>query len=130
MIPTITPIYAALAGLMLVLLTIRVGGLRGRYKVGIGDGGEAELQRWIRVHANFAEHVPLALVLMLLVELAGARPWFLHALGAVLILARVSHVQGLSASSGRSLGRALGATATLAVIVAAAANLLWRAFQG
>ena len=130
MVPSITPIYAALSGLILILLTIRVGGLRGRHQVGIGDGGNEELQRWIRVHANFTEYVPLALILMLLVEIAGAAAWFLHAMGAVLVLARLAHIQGLSANPGRSAGRAFGAAATLAVLLAGAATLLWRAVQG
>ncbi|MBI1778375.1 MAG: MAPEG family protein [Proteobacteria bacterium] len=130
MIPTITPIYAALAGLLLILLTIRVGGLRGRFQIGIGDGGNEELARWIRVHGNFIESVPLALLLILLVELQGVPAWRLHALGAVLLLARLAHAQGLSSTSGRSLGRAAGAIGTLAVILVSASSLLYRAFIG
>ena len=59
-----TPLYAALLGLIFVALSIRTIRLRRRYGVGVGDGNNTELQRAARVHANFAEYVPLALLLI------------------------------------------------------------------
>ena len=64
------------------------------------------------------------------VELGGAQAWFMHALGAGLLLARLVHAQGLGSNAGFSVGRAVGATLTLAVILVAAATLLKRALVG
>ena len=59
-------LYAALLGLMFVVLSIKVIKQRRRYQVGIGSKGEATLERAIRVHANFAEYLPFSLLLLFL----------------------------------------------------------------
>jgi len=69
----VTPLYAALLGLMFIALSIRTIRLRRRYRVAIGDGRKALLQRAMRVNANFAEYVPLALLLIYFVELHDGR---------------------------------------------------------
>jgi uncharacterized membrane protein YecN with MAPEG domain len=68
----ITPFYAALLALLYVGLAVRVIQLRRSERVALGDGGRQSLQRATRVHANFAEYVPLALILLVLAELTGA----------------------------------------------------------
>ena len=72
---SVAPLYAALLGFLLVHLSIRVIRLRRRLKVAIGVGGEAAIERAARVQANFSEYVPIALILLLLAEIQGARPW-------------------------------------------------------
>jgi uncharacterized membrane protein YecN with MAPEG domain len=120
----ITGIYAALSALLLLALSYRIVRLRWKYQVGIGSGGADELERAIRVHGNFIEYVPLALLLLALVESQGAAPWFLHATGLVLIVARLLHAQGLSQSPGRTPGRFIGTSLTwLLLLLLAGANL-------
>lgn len=114
-----TPLFAALLGLIYMRLTLAVPRLRIKYKVGIGDGGHDDLARAIRVHANFAEHVPLTLLLLLMVELQGFSDWILVTLGFALVAARAGHAYGLSRSSGRSPGRFWGTVVTLLVLLAA-----------
>jgi len=116
----ITAIYAALLGLMLLVLKFRVIAARRRLLVDVLDGGEHDVTRRMRVHGNFAEHVPLALILMAVVELNGAEAWNVHALGAVLLISRVLHAHGLETTPGKSFGRAAGVIGTTAVIVSAA----------
>ena len=86
----VTAIYAALLGLMLLVLKFRVIAARRRLLVDVLDGGERDVTRRMRVHGNFAEHVPMALILMAVVELNGAEAWNLHALGVVLLISRIS----------------------------------------
>lgn len=93
---SITPIYAGLATLLFVFLSFRVIGLRRTVGVGLGDGGDRLLQRRLRVHGNFAEYVPLALVLMALAELQDAQAWTLHLIGTLLIAGRLVHAYGVS----------------------------------
>src|SRR5690606_19865103 len=57
-------IYAALLSLFFAFLTFRTIRLRQRYRVSLGHGKNLLLMRAIRVHGNFAEYVPLGLLLM------------------------------------------------------------------
>ena len=89
-------LYAALVTLLFLVLTFRTIALRGRLRVALGDGNDKALQRAIRAHANLAEYAPLALLLLYLVEVAGARASTVHALGAALLLGRLLHALGIS----------------------------------
>ena len=109
-------LYAALCGLMFLFFSVRVVQGRVAFKIDIGDGNNEEMRRRIRVHANFAEYVPLALILLYAVQQAGFSVWIVHALGVVLILARVFHAVGLGTTTGVSPGRLVGASATFAVL--------------
>lgn len=124
MTATITPFYAAILGIIYFLLSLRIPRLRMRYKVGLGDGDIPELRKAIRVHANFAEYVPLVLLLLLFVEQAGYSPWFVHLMGAVLVLARGLHAYGLTQSAAHSPGRFLGTVLTLSALVICSLLLL------
>lgn len=93
---TATPIYAALLALLFIKLTLNVVKARRAARVAIGDGGNPALQRAIAVHNNFAQYVPLGLLLMLLVELQQAPLLFTHALGVALLIARAAHAYGVS----------------------------------
>lgn len=124
----ITGIYAALATLLVLILAARVVLARNTHKIGIGDGGERELIKRIRAHANALENLPLALLLLLLLELNQTQPAWLHALGIALILARIAHAIGLSRSSGHSVGRFGGTGLTWLVMLAMALLLLWQWF--
>lgn len=112
----VTAFYAGILTLFYLVLALAVPRLRFRHKVGLGDGNQPELRRAIRIHANFAEYVPLALLLMMLVEEGGYSRWFLHLLGLTLIFARALHVYGLSRSEGHSPGRFLGTVLTVSVM--------------
>ena len=91
-----TASYAALLALLFIALSVRVIGQRSASKVAIGVAGSPALERAARVQANFAEYVPLALLLMLLVELSGYRPWVVHVAGVALVCARLLHAWGVS----------------------------------
>lgn len=120
-----TLLYAGILGLMYLFLTWRVVRMRIRHGIGIGDGGRDDLARAIRVHANFGEYVPLILVIVALTEMAGAGAVLVHILGGGLVLARLLHAWGLTASSGTSPGRASGAALTLALLAAASLTAIY-----
>ena len=54
----ITALHAGLLALLVLVLSFRTILYRRAHKVEIGDGGDKELLRRSRVHANFAEYVP------------------------------------------------------------------------
>lgn len=124
---SITSFYAALLGLLFVALAGLVVRARWKYRTGLGIGTEPGMERAVRVHANFVEYVPLALVMLLLAEVGGARSGLLHACGGVLLASRLLHAYGLGGSSGRSFGRFWGTAGTWAVMVTLSFTLLWRA---
>ncbi len=115
--PVITALYAGLLGLMAIVLAFLAGRLRGSKEISIGDGGDPELLLAMRRHANFIEYVPLALVLIAIVELSGAPALAIHLLGGGLFVARIFHAVGLKADSMAGAPRAVGAVGTLLVVV-------------
>lgn len=124
MVPIVTPLYAALAALLLLFLTFRVIVLRRGKQVAFGDGGVPELMHAIRAHGNFVEYVPFALLLILLIELTGDARGTVHGLGAILIIARVFHIWGVLPVNGPFFGRVIGVTLTLFVILGGVIRLL------
>jgi uncharacterized membrane protein YecN with MAPEG domain len=114
--PVITALYAALCAFIVLALAVRIMVMRFRMRTGIGDGGDSRLARAIRIHGNAIEYVPIALVLLLVAELDGARPALLHGCGIVLVVARIAHALGLVRSPGLSLGRGIGVAGTVGVI--------------
>ncbi len=120
----VTPFYAAVIGLLFVVLSIRTLRLRRRFRVAIGPGEEPLLVRAMRVHANFAEYVPIALLLMLFVELVARNDTLVHALGVLLIAGRGLHAYGVSQVEENYRYRVSGMALTFTVIITAAAILL------
>jgi len=96
MTPTITPIYAALLAVLFIVLSFRVIFIRRGERISLGDGENPALNARIRVHANFAEYTPIALILILLIELQGGGALLLHALGLSLLVGRAAHAYGVS----------------------------------
>ena len=113
----ITAFYAALLALLFLALSFRTIGARRAGKVEIGDGGDKELLRRARVHANFAEYVPMALILMGAAETLALAPAMLHAIGATLLVGRIAHAYGLSQTPHIMALRVLGMVATFAAII-------------
>lgn len=105
-------LYTCLTIILYLLLSYRVIVLRYCRKVGIGDGGDAELGRAIRVHGNFAENVPFLLIVMLLIVQTGPHNAWLHLFGAGIIVSRLLHIWGLTRTSDWSWQRASGTMLT------------------
>lgn len=114
---SLTGFYASLLGLLYIGLAINIILLRKKFKVGINDGGNKDLAKAIRVHGNFAEYVPIALILLASYELNGASAMMLHVLGAALVVGRVLHVIGLTKTIGLSIQRQVGMLSTFFVIL-------------
>ncbi|MGL4716539.1 MAG: MAPEG family protein [Aeromonas sp.] len=103
-----TLIYAGLLGLQFLGLSYWVVKRRAQFKVMIGQGEAPELLAAIRAHGNFAEYVPLTLLLMALCELAGADVRWLHAGGAMLLVGRILHAIGIQIPKAPNVPRFVG----------------------
>ena len=125
----ITMLYAGALGLVLLALSARVIQARGATKVYMGDGGNELMLRRMRGQANFVEYVPMALILMGLLEMRGAPAWELHALGATLLVARLLHGYTFAFAKHFPPGRFLGAVLTQLVVGWGALAALWQGFK-
>ena len=127
--PALTAFYAALFALLYVGLSSWVVAGRLRADVLHGDGGNPNLEKRIRAQGNFGEYVPLALLLVALLEASGGSPTLVRGLLIVLLGARVLHPFGMFApkNSPRQFAcRGGGILATFAVVAVAAIALLLR----
>ena len=126
MIVPITALYAGVLALILGALGYQVGSTRNRTGISILHGDDMDLAEKIRRHANFIENVPLALILMCVLELNGAGAGLLHGLGIALVLARSAHPLGLHHDNMRHPLRAIGAGVTFLVTAIAALAAIWQ----
>ncbi|MDP3859230.1 MAG: MAPEG family protein [Stagnimonas sp.] len=125
----VTPLYAGLLAIWFFLLSLRVVQQRG-HGVSLGDGGDSELLRRIRGHGNFAEYVPLILLMMALLELTKHSTLLLHAMGLTLLVARVLHGVALSYTGAWKFGRFYGTLLTFALLLIAGLLCVWQGIVG
>ena len=121
----VTPLYAGLLVLWFVVLSARVVNIRRR-GILFGDDGDVAVTRVVRAHANFAEYVPLALLLMGFLEVSRFSIYILHALGVTLLVARLAHGAALSFGWQTRSGRAAGAGLTFVVLLIEAVLCLYQ----
>ena len=119
-----TPVYAAVLGLGFVGLSFLTLRLRRKNKIALGDGGNTQLLRAIRVHSNFAEYVPIALILIYLTESIGAPIYLIHFLGISLLIGRLSHAWGVSHENENFKFRVFGMIATFNAIIVSSLYIL------
>ncbi|HEX2842907.1 MAPEG family protein [Hyphomicrobium sp.] len=116
----ITAFYASLLAFLFILLSARVITQRREARVEIGVGESVELLRRSRVHANFAEYVPMALLLIGFAESLKAPSIVLHSLGLALVIGRYMHAYALSQTPHILNLRVAGMSLTLVTIGLAA----------
>ena len=108
-------VCAGLLGLLAVALALNVGLMRGRKRINLGDGGDAEMQAAVRAHGNLVEFAPLTLLMIYMAsDFYGFR--MVASLSVALLVARVLHAGGMLGliPKGRLLGT-LGSTAILGI---------------
>jgi len=121
----IIPFYASILALLFVGLSIRTLRMRRRLKIAVGDAGNPAMLRAVRAHSNFAEYVPLGILLIYFVEVSGANPLFVHVLALCLLAGRASHAFGVSHVNENFAFRVFGMAMTFTSLVAASAYLLY-----
>jgi len=121
---SITAIYAAILALIILALGVNVTMHRVKLRISLGDGGNPQMLRMIRLHANAIEYVPIAVVLMAIYEINGGWHWALHVVGIALVAGRLIQTAGMwttdVAGAGRKVGQSL---TTLSIAALALLNL-------
>lgn len=95
MILPISLTIAAAAALLHVWLSLRVSRLRRAHRISIGDEGNKAVATRMRAHGNFAENVPVFLILLALIEHGIGSELWLWIVAALFILARLLHAFGM-----------------------------------
>jgi uncharacterized protein len=110
----ITALTAAICALMLLITAIDTVRQRLRARAAFGDNGDAKLISASRSHGNLAEHAPLAVIMIGLLEQSRANHWVLTGLATFFLAARALHIVGLYApmSDKPPLPRQLGVIGT------------------
>jgi len=127
--PAETAFYAAVLGLIFAVLSAWV--IAGRFKLQIlhGDGGNDAMNRRMRAHGNFAEYVPLILLLSAFFEASGGSRMVVRVLLVVLTIARLMHPVGMVAplnSLQQYAFRASSVIATITILAVVAILVLLR----
>lgn len=121
----ITPLFAAIFGLFYVLLSLAVIKIRFGEKISRGHGDNPQLEKSIRIHGNFAEYVPITLLLLWFLETISLNSHLILVLGAVLLVSRIGHVLGMKNPKKYMILRQLGMVGTFSVILVASISLIW-----
>jgi uncharacterized protein len=128
-LPSITAAYLGVLALLYAVLGVQVSRLRRGHKVLFGDGGNIKLRSAIRAHANFAEYVPIIVLMVALLEMSGLPAVRVHLLMAALLVARLLHPLGMYVGPRSwqfSVCRVGGIGLTVVVLIGAAMLLLQR----
>jgi uncharacterized membrane protein YecN with MAPEG domain len=120
----ITALTTAILALWYLRLTYPVIKTRATESIslGVGNDPQGSLARAVRAHANFAEYIPLALLMMALLEWHGLNATYLYLLGGSLIAGRVLHARGIMRAQLRP--RTIGMVLTLIPIALSALMLM------
>ncbi len=122
---TITPMYAGMLGIILLVLSIRVVAVvRAKGNVGYGDGGNPDFTTVVRGQGNFVEYVPLIVILIGMAEAGGTSSTWVHAMGGALVVGRILHPIGLTNTPGINPFRFVGTNLTWITLLASSIFVL------
>ena len=116
----ITMLYAGIMAIFVVLLQANVIRLRLSSSVSLGDGGNKALERAGRAHGNAIENVPLTLIMMGIIEMAGAPGEAVQVFGIALVAGRLLHAIGIQREPDANILRVLGAALNMLILVSTA----------
>ncbi|WP_420607589.1 MAPEG family protein [Novosphingopyxis sp.] len=124
----VTALTAIICAIM--LLATAAATVRGRFrtKTAFGTEGDALLTAHSRAHGNLAEHAPIVILMIGLLELSDANHWALTGLAVIFLGARAAHIVGLHQKheGGPPKLRAIGVIGTWAVMAALIVWILYK----
>ncbi|MEO0368778.1 MAG: MAPEG family protein [Pseudomonadota bacterium] len=121
----ITPLIAAACGLIYVVLSLRVIRIRFTERISLGHGDHKPLMKAVRTHANFAEYVPLTLLLLWFVETLTMSSNLVLVLGVIFIAARLCHVIGMENPKQYMILRQAGIVTTHGILIICSLYLIY-----
>lgn len=130
MIVPVTAVFAAVTGLLLLVLSTHVVRFRLKYRKGMGVTDDRDFEAAVRAHANLVEYAPLGLLMLGLAEFNGVPGQLVYWAGMALVVGRVLHAWGMiNGRGGTHWARMAGIVLTWLAILVAALLLLWNVYQ-
>ena len=129
MILPVTLCAAAAAAIINIWLSVRVGQMRVKHKVSIGDDAGGPLTARMRAQLNFVENTAFVLILIAAIELAGKAGQWLAWVSMAYMLGRIAHGVGMDGGplgKGRSVGTAITMLTQLGLAIVAVLIALGR----
>lgn len=129
MILPVTLCAAAAAAIINIWLSVRVGQMRVKHKVSIGDDAGGPLTARMRARLNFVENTAFVLILIAAIELAGRGGQWLAWVSMAYMLGRIAHGIGMDGGTlgkGRSVGTAITMLTQLGLAIVAVLIALGR----
>lgn len=120
----IVALYVALNLILTPILMFRVGQIRIKNNISLGDGDNPALLARIRAHANFTETAPIALIGLIVLAMMNAHTIALHIFGAAFFIGRLAHAHGMAQKAANGKGRIIGTLLTLGTFFGSAIYLL------
>jgi uncharacterized protein len=123
----ITAFVAAISALMLLITAIDTVRQRVRIGAAFGDKDDQKLISASRSHGNLAEHAPIVILLLAVLEQSNANHLGLMTIGALFLAGRVAHIVGLymPMSTTPPLPRTVGVIVTWLTMLALSGWTLW-----
>eukprot|EP00163_Fabomonas_tropica_P026125 TRINITY_DN4686_c0_g3_i1.p4 TRINITY_DN4686_c0_g3~~TRINITY_DN4686_c0_g3_i1.p4 ORF type:complete len:134 (+),score=24.59 TRINITY_DN4686_c0_g3_i1:1723-2124(+) len=130
MIVPVTGVFAAVIGILLLVLSAQVVKYRLKYRKGMGVTDDVAFEAAVRAHANLVEYAPLGLIMLALAELNGVPSGLIYWTGMGLVVGRLLHAFGMiNGRGGPHWARMIGILLTWLAILVSAALLLWNVWQ-
>lgn len=130
----VTATIAALLGLIMFPLTVQIS-MRRKYlgeqagnasKYTFGDANDDLLRNRIRAFGNFTEYVPMALILLALMEFHQAPHWLCWAIGGSFTAGRLVHALGMLVNPFKVAPRGVAMVITYFALVVPALWLIYK----
>ncbi|MBW4934772.1 MAPEG family protein [Marinobacter sp. F4206] len=130
MIVPVTGVFAAVIGILLLVLSGQVVRFRLKYKKGMGITDDRDFEAAVRAHANLVEYAPIGLLMLAVAELNGVPSGLIYWSGMMLVVGRILHAWGMiNGRGGTHWARMLGIVLTWLAILVTAILLLWNVWQ-
>ncbi|WP_298452124.1 MAPEG family protein [uncultured Marinobacter sp.] len=130
MLLPVTGVFAAVLGILMLVLSAYVVKFRVKYKKVMGVTDNPDFQAAVRAHGNLVEYAPIGLIMLGIAELNGVASGLIYWTGMSLVVGRLLHAWGMiNGHGGEHKARALGMVLTWLAMLAAAILLLWNVWQ-
>ena len=121
----ITTLSACALALLLIVLSLRIIGVRRGEQVSLGSNGNETLERRIRAQGNLVEYAPIGLILIGLAELQQANPFLIGVAAAAFVMGRLLHGYALGFTVQALQPRVAGMMLTLFSLLALIGINVW-----
>lgn len=130
MIIPVTAVFAAVLGLLLLVLSLLVVRFRVKYRKGMGVTDDPAFEAAVRAHANLVEYAPMGLIMLAIAELNGVASSWIYWVGMGFVIGRILHAWGMINGRGNThIARMAGILLTWVAILVIAVLLLLNVYQ-